>query len=556
MIDDPKPDVGAWLRGDGKMARRIRELNWAATPLGPIEQWPQSLKTAVQMMLASGHAMMLAWGPARTILYNDAYAPMLGNRHPGALGLPFHEAWPDIWEEITPLVAQVFAGETVRYEDLPLVMTRYGYPEDTWWNFSYSPVGDEAGAVAGLLNVTVDATPRKRAERAEAALRESEQRQAFLLKLSDALRPLADAAEIQATTTRLVGQHLGVDRAMYAEVEGEPGAETGIIRGQYVRPACEGCPSVVPFPERFTFQPFGAHTMPGRYRGELLVVADVNTDPGFDTAERAAWTAAGVRAAVVAPLAKGGRLVAEFGVHCTAPRAWTDAEVSLVQDVAERTWAAAERARAEAALRATSERLAGLVQGLPVAIGLTDAQGEVTLANEAWRAMIPKVIPTRDPKRLPLWRAWGPDGRPLDKSEFPGARALRGETVLPGIEMLYGGEREAHWKQVSSIPLRDEHGDVIGTVSAIADIDALKRSEAGLRESEEQYRILFESIDEGFCVIEVLFDTSGEPVDYRFLQANPVFERQTGLVDAMGRRIQNWLRSTRSIGSRSTAGLR
>jgi signal transduction histidine kinase len=158
------------------MADRIAQFDWTSTPLGAMADWPQSLKTAVDIMLGSGHAMQLAWGPKRTVLYNDAYAPMLGARHPGALGLPFAEAWPEIWDDIEPLVARVFAGETVRHKDLPLTMTRSGYPEQTWWNFSYSPVRDESGAVAGLLNVTVDATGKMRAKRAEAALREREER--------------------------------------------------------------------------------------------------------------------------------------------------------------------------------------------------------------------------------------------------------------------------------------------------------------------------------------------------------------------------------------------
>ncbi|ALM86756.1 histidine kinase [Bordetella sp. N] len=116
---------------------------------------------------------------------------MLGTRHPAALGVPFKDAWPDVWDEIEPLVEQVFAGETVKFDNMPLVMTRRGYREDTWWNFSYSPVRDESGAVAGLLNVTLDATERKRAERAEqerdeanASLRENEKRLSALVRAS------------------------------------------------------------------------------------------------------------------------------------------------------------------------------------------------------------------------------------------------------------------------------------------------------------------------------------------------------------------------------------
>lgn len=140
------------------MAERVRRYDWAATPLGPIARWPQSLRTAVDLMLASGHAMCLAWGPERTFLYNDAYAPIMGRRHPQALGKRFEEAWPDVWPEIAPLVDRTFHGETSTFRDMPLSMTRHGHAEETWWSFSYSPVRDEAGEVAGLLNVTLETT--------------------------------------------------------------------------------------------------------------------------------------------------------------------------------------------------------------------------------------------------------------------------------------------------------------------------------------------------------------------------------------------------------------
>lgn len=142
----------------------MRQYDWGTTPLGPQRVWPQSLITAVDLMMASGHAMCLAWGPERTFLYNDAYAPMLGSRHPGAMGLPMSEVWPEIWEEITPLVEAAYRGETTKFQDMPLTMTRHGYPEQTWWTFSYSPVRNELGGVAGFLNVTLETTPRVLAE--------------------------------------------------------------------------------------------------------------------------------------------------------------------------------------------------------------------------------------------------------------------------------------------------------------------------------------------------------------------------------------------------------
>lgn len=156
----------------------LRRYDWGATPLGARADWPFSLRTTVDLMMASGHAMCLASGPERTLLYNDAYAAVLGARHPAAFGMRLEEIWSDVWSEIGPLVARTFAGETATFHDMPLTMTRNGFPEQTWWSFSYSPVRDDRGAVAGLLNVTTETTGRVIAEqerdKAIAELRRSE----------------------------------------------------------------------------------------------------------------------------------------------------------------------------------------------------------------------------------------------------------------------------------------------------------------------------------------------------------------------------------------------
>ncbi|NML43294.1 PAS domain-containing protein [Ramlibacter sp. G-1-2-2] len=612
-----------WPPGGGEMARRIRAHDWAATPLGPIAAWPQSLKTAVDLMLASGHAMQLAWGPERIVLYNDAYAPMLGSRHPHALGIPFREAWPDVWDEIEPLVRQVFAGETVRFDDMPLVMTRRGYPEDTWWNFSYSPVRDEAGAIAGLLNVTVDATGQHRADAAErerdaanARLRDNEarfralvtagansiyrmspdwrlmyqldsqslanttapienwvdkyipqedlpavlhametairtkslfqlehrvhladggvgwvlsravpllgpdgeitewfgagsdvtdrreaterlhkseeqyremfgaaerraaelgaviesmgdavymgdaqginlanqaaldqlgyasqeeldrrigllaqeiqtrdaatgeemseqdqpfsralqgervvrnvkvrhrltgeerivrtsaspvvsggrvlgavavntditsavraveeirlleERQAFLLKFSDALRPIADPARIKVVATGLLGEQLAVHRAFYAD------ADNGhwIVTRGFER-------DIEPLPERpFEMSACGDWIVEAFQAGQSVVIDDMATDPRLGSQERDAHLALQIRAEVALPLVKNGQLVAMLVVHSAAPRAWSGPDLALLEEVAQRTWSAVARARAETALHLADRR--------------------------------------------------------------------------------------------------------------------------------------------------------------------------------------------------------
>lgn len=144
------------------------------------------------------------------------------------------------------------------------------------------------------------------------------------------------------------------------------------------------------------------------------------------------------------------------------------------------------RRAAEAALRASEARLSTVFATLPAGVGVIDPTGAVLMANDELRHYLPTGrMPSVDTDRLPRWRAWAPDGRPLGREEFPGARALRGERVVPGIEMRYTHDdgRET-WTQVASVPLRDEAGAVVGQVAIVTDIDALKRSEAALRENE------------------------------------------------------------------------
>src|SRR3990167_1943618 len=141
----PAARVDDFLTGGGEMAARVRAHDWAQSPLGSWTGWPQSLRTAASIMLNSAHPMFLAWGPSLVFIYNDAYAPFLGIRHPDALGHPFEAIWSEIWGDLAPLIGEALSGRATWSEDLHLVMLRNGYPEDTWYTFSYSPIRDESG---------------------------------------------------------------------------------------------------------------------------------------------------------------------------------------------------------------------------------------------------------------------------------------------------------------------------------------------------------------------------------------------------------------------------
>ena len=140
------------------MGRAIKDFDWSQTPLGPIEQWSTALLSAVRILLGQRHAACMFWGPELTMLYNDGYAPALGQKECRALGQPFRVIWADVWDDVAPLVDMALSGRGTYNEELRLLMTRNGFDEETFWTFSYSPLYDDDGSIAGLINITVEVT--------------------------------------------------------------------------------------------------------------------------------------------------------------------------------------------------------------------------------------------------------------------------------------------------------------------------------------------------------------------------------------------------------------
>ncbi len=159
--------------GQGEIAALLRQLDWAASPLGSPETWPQSLRSIVRMMLTSNYQMWMGWGPELAYLYNDAYRPTLGVKHPDSLAKPVATVWKEIWPDIGPLIEKVLStGEPHFGDGMLLLLERSGYPEETYHTFSYSPLFDDAGAISGLFCVVVEETERVLNERRLATIRE------------------------------------------------------------------------------------------------------------------------------------------------------------------------------------------------------------------------------------------------------------------------------------------------------------------------------------------------------------------------------------------------
>ncbi|WP_329792316.1 SpoIIE family protein phosphatase [Lentzea sp. DG1S-22] len=170
--DEPGP-AGVFA-GSGEIGRGLAAVDWAATPVGPPDEWPQSLQTAVSILLSSRFSMWMAWGPELTFFCNNAYRlNTLGRKYPWALGRPAAEVWAEIWDDIGPRVDSVLTtGRATWDEALLLFLERSGYTEETYHTFSYSPLRDESGAVAGMLCVVSEETERVIGERRMATLRD------------------------------------------------------------------------------------------------------------------------------------------------------------------------------------------------------------------------------------------------------------------------------------------------------------------------------------------------------------------------------------------------
>jgi PAS domain S-box-containing protein len=154
------------------MGQRIQAFDWAASPIGAQAAWPRSLKTALDIALGSRQPMFIAWGEQLTFLYNDAYAEILGNKHPDALGKPFERVWWDIWNDIKPLIDRALAGQATWSENLPLTINRRGYMEETWWTFSYSQIRDDHERVGGMFCSCIETTLQVLAQRQSTAERQ------------------------------------------------------------------------------------------------------------------------------------------------------------------------------------------------------------------------------------------------------------------------------------------------------------------------------------------------------------------------------------------------
>ncbi|MGX7703604.1 sensor histidine kinase [Methylobacterium sp. Gmos1] len=200
------------------MARRIRDHDWSATPLGPNEAWAPPLRAAIDLILPAATPIGLYWGPDLALVFNDAWRRLVGTKHAVALGRPAREVFPEIWGEIGPMLAGVLAGRgAAQVADRRLPLDRAGRIEDAWFSFSFDPVLLGDGSVGGVLNIATETTGRiladRRREEAERALRDSEERLRLTVELVPAMLWWCDAHGRDIAINHRWRSYTGQDRA-------------------------------------------------------------------------------------------------------------------------------------------------------------------------------------------------------------------------------------------------------------------------------------------------------------------------------------------------------
>jgi PAS domain S-box-containing protein len=357
------------------------------------------------------------------------------------------------------------------------------------------------------------------------ARRRTQELNAFLMQFTDRVRAIADPTEVARTACRMVHAHLGVDRAYWSEVDWT--TREWFTVGEW------RVPDVVPVSGRYPLDAWEPGTS-WLLRGQDYVVDDIQQDPRLPATVKDACARLQLGASLASPVIVDGTLRSLLAVDHRAPHRWTADEVALVQGLASRCWPEMERARAEMALRASEEKYRTLFDSIDEGYALVELERDEdgTAKDLVWLEVNPAF--ERQSGAIGIVGKRASEFVPNTDRYFLSVNQAVADTGVPRRIETYNADL-GRWFDAVHIRVGGEGSNLLGVV--FSDITERKRAEAALRASEEKYRQLFERIDEGFCIIEVVFD--GEtPIDYRFLDVNPTFERHTGIVNAKGRSMR------------------
>ncbi|QXH44040.1 response regulator [Pseudomonas xanthosomatis] len=321
-----------FLLNGGAVSGLLQGMDWSSSPLGEPDGWSPGLKAVMATLLPAQAQIVLFWGAQYVALYNDAYSPTIGQKHPHALGQPALVHWQELWDDLEPLLRGVReTGETFSAKDRPFYIERSGFGETTYFDVSYSAVREADGSIGGVLCIVNDTTARVRFQR----------RQAFLLELGQTLPGLGEAELIEAHAVRRLAVELGAARVCFGEDLGD---------GQGLRVArewAEGVPTLLGEHAYASFDPQLYELLKSGQQAQRNYLAE-QAPPAL---------LKGMGASLHVPVLRAERLEAVLLVHFLRPRLFAEDDCLLAEETAKQVWAAITHARAERALHMLNESL-------------------------------------------------------------------------------------------------------------------------------------------------------------------------------------------------------
>jgi PAS domain S-box-containing protein len=430
----------------------VRLFDWSLTPLGAMDTWPERLRAAVDLCLRSAIPAALYIGDTRILLYNDAWADLIGGED--ALGRPAPEVATSLWpivETLVPGIVQGGEGAFVREQSLTLA--RQGVDEERWWNCHLVPVLTEEGRLLAILNQANEVTRMVSAEK----------RLSFQVLLADALRGANDADSVKHSATRLLGEYLGAARVGYAEIDEE--TSTAWVQSDWTAD-----PDVLSLAgQRTDLASFGDDALTWLRLGEVLTIADIRS-MGLGDERTQAWEAVGLRALITVPLVRDGALKAMLYVHEPHARLWKRSDAAMARDVAERTWSAIERAQAEQSLRESEDHYRHTVESNPQVTWTALPNGKLNRVSGRWKDWTGTTG---------LGSAWAEGLHPddVERSLAVWADCLAtGETydIEHRLNMVGGSFR---WARSRAFPRRGPDGEILLWYGSTEDIHEKKVAE-------------------------------------------------------------------------------
>jgi PAS domain S-box-containing protein len=495
-VSDSKLQIPAYLSRPGGMSERIRHFNWKETSLGAVDKWKQSLRSALSICLHSNFPIAIYWGKELCLLYNDAWSPIPGNKHPWALGRPAKEVWPEIWDNIEPQFAKAFAGEPGGSKDALLPMQRHGYTEECYFDFTFTPVYGEEGNVEGIFNAVIETTYQLINDR----------RASLLQNLSRKMSVAKSAEEVfKKLSSVLKTNSADIPFCFIYSLSGE------------------GNPQLV----ASTSPDTQVNDLPVRdllKNGSTIHLPEIQ--PYLDKVPLSFWPESPVEGVMV-PLKGNNTNITGFLFAGLSARRRFDREYQLFTEqlagiisstlntihsmVEERKRAEAvivsakKLEESEAALRLANEQLELTFKNVPAAIYLFDKEGKILFLNTEAENLNGLISDENETQKIhldgyhrsvtDLFEILDEAGNHLVMDDTPTATTLRtGKAAQKTMHFIQKSDGMHRWILTSTSPLLNEDGDLMMVLTTSTNITVQKLAEEKIKESEEHFRNLTQAL--------------------------------------------------------------